>query len=93
MPTPNNELLDVNASELLNMLLSSSGDNDQNDDILDLNGDSAWDLGNSGDNLHTNSSVPSGGGSSKPMTEEEQKISVALQVTLYFNQFFKNYIF
>jgi hypothetical protein len=63
------------------MLLAGSPPDDQNDDMLgsDSNADGSWDIGNSSG--HAN--VPSGG-SSKPMTEEEQKISVALQVI--FNQ-------
>jgi hypothetical protein len=64
------------------LLSSSSTDHDQSDDILDLNGDAGWDLGHSGDNLHAGNSAPSGG-SSKPMTEEEQRISVALQVNIF----------
>jgi hypothetical protein len=60
------------------MLLSGGSPNiGHNDDLIDLNGDSSWDLSSS--NMHDNNSNMASGGSSKPMTEEEQKISIALQ--------------
>lgn len=61
------------------MLLAGSPP-DSTDEIVDLDGDSAWDMGNS-----TNANAPSGGSSSKPMTEEEQKVSVALQERIAIN--------
>lgn len=83
--TSGKDILDVNASDLLNILLHGSpADGELNDEFLsDLNNDSGWEIGNSSGNA--NSSGTSGGGSSKPMTEEEQKIASALQERIAIN--------
>jgi hypothetical protein len=78
------DLLDVNASELLNMLLANSGSPQEmdNDDFMlgDLKSDSSWEPKANGQ-----AASSGGGSSSKPMTEEEQKVAAALQERIAIN--------